>query len=56
MTTKSIGQRKTGVEPLSDEALDGVAGGRNQQPLPPRAGFGSQTLMTAVSSQRILSH
>lgn len=56
MTSESIDKSKTGVETLSDETLDRVAGGLNPQPLPPRAAFGGRTLMTAVSAQRSVSH
>ena len=58
--TKLIEQSKTGVETLSDEALDRVAGGLNPQPLPPKEAFSIRSLFSLTArfaiGQRFLSH
>lgn len=46
MTIKLIDQSKIGVETLSDEALDGITGGLNPQPLPPKEAFSIRSLFS----------
>lgn len=60
MITKLIDKSKIGVEFLSDEALDRVAGGLNPQPLPPKEMFSIRSLFSFAAhfaiGQRFLSH
>ena len=60
MTTKLIEQNKTGVETLSDEVLDRVAGGLNPQPLPPKEAFSIRSLFSFKGNfsigQRFFAH
>ena len=49
MITKLIDQSEVGVETLSDEALDRVAGGLNPQPLPPKEAFSIRSLFSFAS-------
>ena len=46
MTIKLIDRYETGVESLSDQALDRVAGGLNPQPLPPKEAFSIRSLFS----------
>ncbi|MBA2399377.1 MAG: hypothetical protein H0V72_11865 [Bradyrhizobium sp.] len=46
MTIKLNDRYEIGVEFLSDEALDRVAGGLNPQPLPPREAFSIRSLFS----------
>jgi hypothetical protein len=50
MITKLIDQSEVGVETLSDEALDRVAGGLNPQPLPPKETFSIRSLFSFAAN------